>query len=526
MSTSVHDGHLSFYLEETVRRSPRSGAVVAPDGTSITFSELDALVDSVTRYLQAHKVGRADRVGVMLPKTVESVAVIQGVLRAGAACVPIDPHGPITRSRQILADCGVRVVFAADQTSAEAACTSGGGAPDIVALAPDGRRATPYERECATWSDVLAYRSDVLATPPRESSDLAYILYTSGSTGSPKGVVLTHENVVSFVEWSAETFRPTGDDRFASLAPFHFDLSIFDLFVSAKRGACVFLVPADLLRQPRHLARYAAEKDLTVWYSTPSLLALLAQYGDLDRLQYGGPRLVLFAGEIFPLKHLKRVTSLWPAARWYNLYGPTETNVCTFARVPTPIDEGRSEPFPIGRMCSHCEGLVLDEEKRASPPGSVGTLHVAGPSVFQGYWNRPEESELAFNEVEGRRFYDTGDLVRLDPTEGMVFLGRRDRMIKHRGYRVELGEIEHALYEHSSLREVAVVTVPHSDRESELVACVVAKGGPVSVIELKTFCSRRLPQYMIPDRFSFAKELPQTSTGKIDYRSLAVDLAG
>ena len=208
--------------------------------------------------------------------------------------------------------------------------------------------------------------------------DLAYILYTSGSTGKPKGVMLSHENGVSFVDWCSEVFDPGPDDRFSSHAPFHFDLSILDIHVSLKHGATLVLVGEDIGKDPERLAALIAEQRISIWYSAPSILALLAQYGKLEGRDYSALRLVLFAGEVFAAKHLRSLTRQWPGRRYFNLYGPTETNVCTFYEVPTPIPDECVTPPPIGRVCSHLRGKVVDPEGREVPAARKGSCASAG----------------------------------------------------------------------------------------------------------------------------------------------------
>ena len=232
-------------------------------------------------------------------------------------------------------------------------------------------------------------------------------------------------------------------------------------------------------------------------------------------------RLVLFAGEVFPVKHLREVTRRWPRPVYYNLYGPTETNVCTFARIPLPVPDERDTPYPIGFACAHCQPLVLDADGQEVKAGDEGLLYISGPSVFDGYWNRPAENARAFIERDGRRWYNTGDLVRWSPEEGYLYAGRKDRMVKRRGYRIELGEIERALYSHAAVREAAVVAVPDADAGVRIVAFLACHGGkPPSIVELKTFCGTKVPAYMSPDRFLFEDVLPHTSTDKVDYQAL------
>ena len=217
----------------------------------------------------------------------------------------------------------------------------------------------------------------------RHSDDLAYILYTSGSTGIPKGVMLTHHNAASYVDWCTEVFKPSEEDRFSSHAPFHFDLSILDIYVPIKHGARVDLIPDELGKSPRGLATFISSHKITVWYSTPAILSLLAEFGQLEKFDYSALRLVLFAGEVFPVKQLRKVTIQWPTAAYYNLYGPTETNVCTYAPIPLPISESRTDPYPIGWACSHCKALVLDPENQAVNSGEEGLLYISGPQCFR-----------------------------------------------------------------------------------------------------------------------------------------------
>jgi acyl-coenzyme A synthetase/AMP-(fatty) acid ligase len=258
-----------------------------------------------------------------------------------------------------------------------------------------------------------------------------------------------------------------------------------------------------------------------MWYSAPSILALLAQRGRLEEHDYGALRSVLFAGEVFPVVQLRALQRLWPEPRYYNLYGPTETNVCTYYEIPGRVPEERVDPYPIGKTCSHLEAVVVDAS--GTPVGShpEGELCIAGPAVMRGYWNDPVQTAERFLSWAGQSWYKTGDIVSLDGEGDYKYLGRRDRMVKKRGYRVELGEIEACLSRHPQVAEVAVVALPHD----ELGLCVVAHlgteaGRRISTVQLKQFCSEHLPVYMVPDQFAFHPNLPKTSTGKMDYQAL------
>jgi acyl-coenzyme A synthetase/AMP-(fatty) acid ligase len=335
--------------------------------------------------------------------------------------------------------------------------------------------------------------------------------------------MLSHAAALSFVDWCSERFEPNETDRFSSHSPFHFDLSILDLYLSIKHGAAIVLIGEELGRTPATLAPFISERRITCWYSTPSILRMLVQFGKMERFDYSPLRIVHFAGEVFPTKHLRELKALWPKPRYFNLYGPTETNVCTYYDIPEVIPEERTEPYPIGRVCSGDTASVRDENGKPVAYGEEGELWITGGSVMLGYWNLPEQNARAFvTDADGTRWYRTGDLVR--ETAGGVYLfnGRRDRMVKRRSYRVELGEIEAALYRHPSIAEAAVVALP--DEESGVLikaffACA-GEAKKLSLIELKQFCAKELPKYMIPDRFSALAALPKTSTDKIDYQTL------
>ena len=513
-------GGLYGLLSAAAARSPGRTAVVDPGRGAISYRDLDALSCRVCDILVARGVGHGDRVGIYLTKSIDAVAVLFGILRAGAAYVPVDPHGPAGRNAFILNDCGVSLVFVEQQfaKSLDEELSRLGSSPSaLVVDGPSDGTALgeALDRDAADQAAPRAAAASV------RLEALAYILYTSGSTGQPKGVMLSQFNALSYVQWCTEIFRPTENDRFSSHAPFHFDLSILDLFLPLMHGAALVLVAHDAGKDPGRLAPLIAEHRLTVWYSAPSILTLLAEHGALGSHDYSSLRLVLFAGEVFPVKHLRRLQQQLPHARYFNLYGPTETNVCTFHEIPCPVPDDRIAPYPIGVTCSHLASRITDREGREVPPGVEGELSISGPGVMLGYWERPAQTANAFF-VDGdeRRWYRTGDVV-VDEGDGiLVFRGRRDRMIKKRGYRVELGEIEVCLYRHPEVREAAVVA-RENDEGVKVQAFVTSQSGErLSVIGMKQYCAERLPLYMVPDGFTFLPLLPRTSTDKISYERL------
>ena len=506
---------LHALLEASAARRPDHVAVEDPErDAEITYHDLNRLAEEVKERLVGADVRPGDRVGIYAHKSISTVISILGVLKAGAAYVPVDPDAPPARGAFIFQDCDVRAILAEG--------------PLVEALrgAYDGRGlpgGAPLEGLSDYGVDLALMRAPAGEGNAVEPVDnLAYILYTSGSTGTPKGVMHTHRSALSFVDWCSETFEPTEADRFSSHAPFHFDLSILDLYVPLKHGATLVLIGEKLGKQPLALAETIAKRRLSVWYSTPSILRLLVEYGRMETSDYGALRLVFFAGEVFPIKHLAALKAVWPHPRYFNLYGPTETNVCTYHEIPDVVPEDRTEPFPIGEVCENDRARVMDEQGRDVRPGEEGELYIAGGSVMVGYWNLPARTSKAFYvDSEGARWYKTGDVVREDEHGDYLFAGRRDRMVKRRGYRVELGEIEAAFYRHPDVQEAAVVALPDEENGVLIKAFLNWDGdGRPSLIKLKRFASENLPLYMIPDRFSFPSALPKTSTDKIDYQRL------
>lgn len=518
---------LADYVEASARRWPDRTAIVDPAGWGVTYAELDDRANRLAGFLIAVGVQPGDRVGVIVPKGVSALVAFIGILKARAAYVPADYTAPAERNRAILSDCQVRVaVLSGSGIAILESWPQDVPAPAALVFLDAPPSASPLAGASVhTWDAALAHPAGRVEGRTRD--DLAYILYTSGSTGIPKGVMLSHENALSFVDWCTDVFHPTETDRFSSHAPFHFDLSVLDIYVPLKHGATVHVVSEGVGKAPKELAEFIASNRLTVWYSTPSILSLLAQFGNLASRDYSALRLVLFAGEVFPVKHLRDVVSLWPHPVYYNLYGPTETNVCTFAQIPAPVPPERSTPYPIGYACAHCETLVIDSDGRELPEGHDGLLCIAGPSVFPGYWNRPEANAKAFLMRNDTRWYNTGDVVRFEPGEGFIYLGRRDRMVKRRGYRIELGEIERGLYQHPSIEEAAVVALADEASGVRILAYLSVRAGQrASIIEMKIFCGQQLPSYMSPDAFVFLDRLPRTSTNKVDYQALTRRASG
>jgi amino acid adenylation domain-containing protein len=513
---------------ESTERTPDAVAV-SDLGEVLAYGALDRAAASLAGWLAMHGTGRGERVGLLAPKAARNVAAMHGVLRAGAAYVPVDPAAPAVRAGLILGNAGVRTLITTSRLATALWDVNPAALQTVRAVLlvddPPAPPELPGTPEVCTWREMLTL-APVEAVKQAVETDPAYILYTSGSTGTPKGVVISHRNALTFVEWGIATVGVGPSDRLSGHAPFHFDLSTFDLYAALGAGASVHLVPDRVAPFAVELARWIHTQRITVWYSVPSALIRLLRQGQLERFDYTALRTVLFAGEVFPVKYLRDVMERFPSAAFYNWYGPTETNVCTSYRVPRPLPSGNTD-LPIGRACANIEAFALTHDGRVARPGEEGELLVRGPCVMLGYWALPERTAESLDQHPLHRdyadpVYRTGDMVRVrDDEGGFTFLGRRDHMVKTRGYRVELGEIEHVLHECPAVRAAAVVALPDPVIGARIVGAYVPEPDvTTSPSDVLAFCGTRLPRYAVPEHLTQLDELPATSTGKVDRPTL------
>ncbi|UFQ13726.1 MULTISPECIES: amino acid adenylation domain-containing protein [Streptomyces] len=531
-----------------------TGEAVRLRGRSLDYAGLDRASSALAATMREAGVVRGDRVGLWLGKSVETVVAVHAVLKCGAAYVPVDPAVPPARAAYLLKDCAVACLITdrgrldllapdARGPGGERPGTGDWSAAVRLVVVVDGETAEDTGDSEDTVDTVDRQAADSAAPPaavlprlgwaraalrpvpagfrptPVTPGDLAYILYTSGSTGVPKGVMLSHRNARAFVDWAVEEFRVTSEDRLASHAPVHFDLSVLDLFAAAATGACLVLVPENHKALGMALNRLVVAEKISVWYSVPGALVRMLDARNSAELASSGLRTVLFAGEPFPLKHLRRLRGALPGAELYNLYGPTETNVCTFHRVTdADLAPDRVAPPPIGTPCPYATTTVLDANGRVVPDsaGAEGELAVGGDSVMLGYWTP------AGPPAEPAPVHRTGDIVRSDGAGTYTFAGRRDHMVKVRGYRIEPGEIEATLLALPEVHEAVCVAVGAEEDDVRLEAFVVPRSGAsADEARLRHHCALTLPRYMVPARFAVVDGLPRTSTGKADRRALA-----
>jgi len=511
---------LTQLLSKSAKQYPDKAAVWAQGG-AITYRELEERSNQLAHLLRERGLKSGDRVGIYMPKSVESVISMFATLKAGGIYVPLDPQAPAQRIAYIIGDCGIKALISnADKVKGLEAL--GKSCVDFNILTANGNHADGGLSVSMPWAAISEFPASHPPVCPRISTDLAYILYTSGSTGRPKGVMLSHLNALTFIEWCAEIFQIRAEDRLTNHAPLHFDLSVFDIYDAIQAGATVYLLPDQVALFPGTLAGFLESEKITVWYSVPSALVQLLLHAS-NRLQnLKDLRLVLFAGEVFPMKYLRQLADILPNTELYNLYGPTETNVCTYYGVDR-AQLSKMEKLPIGWACANTEVFAVDEhDKVVTKVGDTGELFVRGTAVTPGYWGDVEKTNRAvvhnrFHQQFSENMYRTGDVVSLREDGGYDFIGRRDSMVKSRGYRIELGEIETALLSHSSVREAVALAIPDEEVGARIKAVVALHdGASLTPFDLQKHCSTKIPKYMIPELIEMRSSLPKTSTGKID----------
>lgn len=514
---------MAYILQQLLSKSatlhPDKMAVWARE-KSLTYRELEERSNQLAHLLRQNGLKKGDRVGLYFPKAVESIVCMFAVLKAGGVYVPLDPQAPADRIAYIISNCGIRILLTnyEKRQGLDAATLQS----LVLCVLTDQTPKASNGAHVILWTMLAEFPATEPTGVELTETDLGYILYTSGSTGRPKGVMLSHQNALTFVEWCAATFKVGCEDRLSNHAPLHFDLSVFDVYNSIEAGATVYLITEDMALFPTTLASFIESKQITIWYSVPSALILLLLHANLKAEKLSHLRIVLFAGEVFPMKYLRQLAELLPNVELYNLYGPTETNVCTYYRVERERLAGM-EKLPIGGACANTEVFAVnDQDQIVTVPGETGELFVRGPAVTYGYWADPDKTQKMvvpnrFQRNFEEKMYRTGDLVALGEDGYYYFLGRRDSMIKSRGYRIELGEIESALLSHPAVREAAAIAIPDELVGNRIVAVVAAdEGHGLKAVELQQHCAVRIPKYMIPEMIEFRDSLPKTFTGKVD----------
>jgi D-alanine--poly(phosphoribitol) ligase subunit 1 len=478
-----------------------------------TYGELGGWVDSLAALLLSRGLQRGDVIAIGHDKQALSYALMLAAIRLGVAYVNIDVASPIARTRQILEVSAPSLLFYDDQTY-QAVMTELAIAQGCELLLLDTRSLKPANEPDLKRQHECSQQVD--------GSTIAYIMFTSGSTGVPKGVAVTHQNVLHFIAWGQSRFSITTLDIFANLSPMYFDNSVFDFYVGLFSGASLSPISRELLTRPYELVPYLGSQFCTVWFSVPSLLLYLMTMKAFTSGALLDLRAIVFGGEGYPKVELKKLYDRFSnQAMLVNVYGPTECTCICSAHTLGPADFLELDGLPtIGHLNPNFDYRILAEDNNDA---AEGELCLIGPNVAAGYFNDPERSAASFLTVtEANRFmkrmYRTGDLVKM-VDDRFYFVGRKDNQIKHMGYRIELEEIEHALVKLPQVDQAAVVYLRNHAAYGKLVgfvACFVE----VDDTALLQALGELVPDYMVPAKLIVMPELPKNANGKVDRQHL------
>lgn len=487
-------------IEAQVRRSPDSPAVRFGD-RQLSFAELNQRANRCARYLRSLGAGPDSIVGVLMERSLEMVTALLGILKAGAAYLPLDPTYPPERLQFMLEDAGVSIILAQEKQTR----TAGEFKGTVFLLDSE-------------WDFVAGEDGgdlERMATP----ENLAYVIYTSGSTGKPKGCMVPHKAICNRLLWMQDEYLLTGSDRVLQKTPFTFDVSVWEFFWPLLAGACLVMAKPEGHKDNNYLIDIIRKECITTCHFVPSMLRYFvsnAKAASCDTL-----RQVFTSGEALPYDLAMDFKKKLPAGL-HNLYGPTEAAVdVTYWE----CGERPDKKVPIGRPISNIQMYILDGELNQVPIGYEGELHIGGIGLARGYLNRPELTSEKFinnpfSAVPGDKLYKTGDKARYLPDGNIEYLGRMDFQVKLRGNRIELGEIETTLREHNAVEEAVVLVRDEESGDPKLVAYLVPKGNLPPSKELRTFIKSKLPEYMAPNIFVALDSIPITQHGKLDRKAL------
>ncbi|MFY0591781.1 amino acid adenylation domain-containing protein [Roseivirga sp.] len=512
---------LTDSLEQSARKFPNKEAFVCLNH-SVTFKELEQQTSQLASVLVSRGIKKGDRIGVYMNRCLESAIAIYGIMKAGAAYVPLDPTASTSRTLNLVEDCEIACIVTtpAQRRELKKVVEIPSSLLMIIGLSQE------WQIDTIPWGHVFEQEILDFEVGLMER-DLAYIIYTSGSTGLPKGIMHSHRSGLAYAQLTANLYGITADDRIGNHCVLHFDMSTLGYLTAPLVGATTIIATDAHTKMPASLALLLDKENITIWYSVPLALIQMLSSGSIERGSMPKLRWVLYGGETFPPQHIRSLMELWPNCTFSNVYGPAEVNQCTFFNFDTPPETDL--PIPLGTFWKNTNGLIVNEDDIPVAIGEMGELLIRSATMMSGYWRQPELTEKSLfrqrkNSGIEEVYYRTGDLVKLDAKGKLHFHGRKDRQIKVRGYRVELEEVAEAILKFDAVFEVTVVGIKKPDENMAIISFITEKKGKVVDLgALNSFIKNILPKQALPDKNLVIEALPRTGGGKINNRQLQAE---
>ncbi|MFC1584216.1 amino acid adenylation domain-containing protein [Fibrobacterota bacterium] len=507
--------NLGIRFNSVAAKYPGNTALKFSSSDCISYEEINKLSNRLARFLLDKKISRGDVVCISGSKKASTFAGMLACLKTGAVYAILDPDSPAERLRKIMAACGPKVLLCGPQMEQKLRKALGG----LEIITNEQRE---LKGKISGYEETIPEQAHAVT-----GSDPAYIMFTSGSTGFPKGAVMSHANVLNLIDWSHDTYGITPDDVLTNVNPVYFDNSVFDFYSALFSGAALASFTKDTVTDAKTLVDMIDELKCTQWFSVPTLLIFLQTMKVLNSENLLHIKRIIFGGEGYPKAKLKKLFDLYSGRiDFFNVYGPTEcTCICSSYKLSSEDFKDLSGFPPLGEMIKNFSYLILDTKNRKVKDNETGELCLLGPNVGMGYYNDPERTGSAFvqnpyNQSHAEVMYKTGDMVRYNPKDGKVYIGgRKDNQIKHMGYRIELEEIETAL---SCLDYISQSAVLHgSSRGLSRIISVVSAKKEINEETIRGDLKRIIPEYMVPSEFHIIDELPRNPNGKVDRKRLA-----
>jgi amino acid adenylation domain-containing protein len=517
-------------LSEYAQNSPENEALVCGE-KRLTYADTDRISDQIANYLYSIGIKKGDRVGISMRKCVEYICCLFGIMKSGACYVPIDHEFPLQRKMQIIKDCDIQILIC-DNNITDCVVADRAVFSEIkhMLFLGNGETLKAENIEIQQFEALAAGEQSFKVPVDICDNDLIYVMYTSGSTGKPKGVMVTHGNIKVFVDWCVDKLQIEPQDRILNTAPFTFDLSGLDIFNSFHSGATMIIVEDQRMI---NMVFYTISQEQVTFVSTvPTLIGAMVQTPQIfKRYNLESVRTFITGAALCPPIFMMKLHEHLPKAKLYNLYGPTEAAIYCLYHEIDPKNLDKDTPLPIGIPFENTEAYIIDHNGNEAVKGEPGEIVLRGSHVSPGYFGNEKQTKMAFRPFTllphlNENVYYTGDIGRQDEKGLFYFLGRKDDLIKSRGFRIELNEIEIALSGlDDKLHEFAAVAIPDPINENLIYAAVVPKNSiRISEDEIINHCVLKIPSYMVPEKVVFFKSLPKTSSGKISRKEIVKKL--